>query len=838
MSNRTEGITLSLDVRNQNLVADLRENLDYVAASVKQLDAAYDAGTMAVDEYLNAKQRLTRAADTLNRELAAVDAATRRAADAGADETAELNRLVNATLEADAAMERYAAEAAAAASAARELADAEEMAAAAAYHEAEMHRMESVAAREAAAADRDALAAVAAAMAADAAFAAANERVNATLDREAAEAEEAAAALRREMNALYAADGANEEFINSTERAATATAKAGRAAGDSTGRQLLLNQGIQAMSYAFQDATTAGGDFWQKMGSITNNMPQILGMFGLQVKAVAAISSAFVAAIAAGKNWNFIMNQFRETNPFPDMAENVDAMRRELSNAKEEMEKLEKAGSGTADQIARYNTLRARTAELEKRIADEQDRQAALKRVLESRTEEDAARGKAFESATAGRGGEYLDKITQALRADAESQIAAEEGRMNRRIAAFQATEDDPDKRNAFLLEQSKAFREFAAGMRKNDFGRQAEDLMVRLDKGEATAHRILDRLATGANGVNFDGLSARMDEANPLKKAERKAAEDAKKDKDDAAAKEFKAKLGDELDILKGVGGVEKIADELTAAAKDKGLTGDKAVESVKATIADTIAGALGAKGFTIPDAQKGTAAGVIGDLAADAAGSARKRAEVAAGRGEKAADKAADTAAAKATRAEVKGLEDESARTFKAINDEAKRITDIFGRSLGDEYQARVATNAGVAAAGGPVARNAREERALAATGRPFALPPEELERRLIGQMAATFRRGGATEQGANVAALGIADKGNTSLQQELAGAQGNNQQRLIQVAGEHNQFFAQMIGIQGRQGQQIDRLEDGMARLRAGVRDIGRKSQTGQRPATKIR
>lgn len=151
------------------------------------------------------------------------------------------------------------------------------------------------------------------------------------------------------------------------------------------------------------------------------------------------------------------------------------------------------------------------------------------------------------------------------------------------------------------------------------------------------------------------------------------------------------------------------------------------------------------------------------------------------------------------------------EAGRNEAAIDAEVKKIRDAVGKSLEAEYLARTATNSGAIAAGAPVARSRREEESLRIAGQDYALPPEEFERRLIGTMAANFRRRGAGEQAANLAATGIADRGNLALQQELAGKQGTNQERLIQVAAEHNAMFARLINAQGVQAQAIRQLLD---------------------------
>ena len=170
---------------------------------------------------------------------------------------------------------------------------------------------------------------------------------------------------------------------------------------------------------------------------------------------------------------------------------------------------------------------------------------------------------------------------------------------------------------------------------------------------------------------------------------------------------------------------------------------------------------------------------------------------------------------AAAKAARIrqgsdQARALHDEQRANVARLDQEVKTITADTGAANQERYEAQLATNAGLQASGAPIARTAAQERALQRQGQAYALPNDVLKRRLRGQMAAAYRQAGASEGAANVAAANVAEKGETRLQQQLAAAQGTNQQRLIQVAAQHNQIFANMLNQQQQQGRQIGDLQ----------------------------
>ena len=95
--------------------------------------------------------------------------------------------------------------------------------------------------------------------------------------------------------------------------------------------------------------------------------------------------------------------------------------------------------------------------------------------------------------------------------------------------------------------------------------------------------------------------------------------------------AQTFKETLADELNVLAADGGIEKIADELEAEAKKKGLKGAAAVAHVKAGVDRFVRAQL--KNVAVPIGHEHERDEQVGDLATAAARQARVRA-VAAGK------------------------------------------------------------------------------------------------------------------------------------------------------------------------------------------------------------
>jgi hypothetical protein len=333
------------------------------------------------------------------------------------------------------------------------------------------------------------------------------------------EQEEARIEAAKTANALWAEDHALQSF---TTDVSAATAAQGRLHGGATaaaGRMSNMQMRVQAASFAFQDFAATSGDLGMKLNSISNNIPMLLaGMGGL----ATVVGMTATAAIALYRNWDSVSALWEERNPFPKSAQDVETLRRELDRAKESLEKMEKAGSGNAAQLERYNELRAKTAELEAKIATEQEKQARLKKLLEAPTEEQEGRAKGFAEAVKGRGQETLDTLTGALRKDQDNYIAA------RRIATENAIFDirqsgKTDAEKAELIRgEWQRFESLVNGLRRQENRPEqlAKDLMDRLAQGQQGAFDQLDRLMRETTTM-FGDLRDRINRANPQLKKE-----------------------------------------------------------------------------------------------------------------------------------------------------------------------------------------------------------------------------------------------------------------------------------------------------------------------------
>ena len=317
-------------------------------------------------------------------------------------------------------------------------------------------------------------------------------------------------------NAEFAAAGAMEHFAVDASAAASASGRLATAAGGVRRGMGSTRQSITAASYAFQDFTATSGDLGAKLNSISNNLPTLLiGLGGLGT----ILSVTATAGIALYRNWNDIAGFWETREPFTKGAQDIAGMKRELDNAKEATEKLEKAGTGNAEQIAKYNKLIETTARLEKDIADQQERQNLLKKLREAPNEEQEGRAKGFTEAT--KGTDFESKLTQAYANDINNQVELEHvGLVIRLDAIKQSNKTDAEKAAATKAELDS----YSATIRRlrdpaNDPAKLAEDLYVRLAKGEQAAFTALDRLM-GETGVVFGDLRQKMAAANPHIKA------------------------------------------------------------------------------------------------------------------------------------------------------------------------------------------------------------------------------------------------------------------------------------------------------------------------------
>jgi len=402
-----------------------------------------------------------------------------------------------------------------------------------------------------------------------------------------AEQEQLAAEAGKAANAIWAEDRALEAFTADVSAATSAQGRLGGALGGTRAGMSTLNMQIQAGSFAFQDFVSTSGDVGQKLNSITNNLPTLLlGLGGLGT----VISVAATAGVALYRNWDTLAGFWETRNPFPKAADDIDGLKRELDRAKDSLEKMEAAAKGNAAQLEEYNRLRTRTAELEREIADQQERQRDLKRLLEAPGEEQEGRAKGFQEAVKGRGPQTLATLTDALRQDQEDYIRQQRLVTENAIFDIRQSGKTDEEKARLVAGEWQRFESLVNGLRsaQNRPEKLAEDLMIRLSRGEESAFRQLDRL-TRETTVMFGDLVARIDQANPVLKRKVdefwKGIEDEvdadihafKKERaaGEKMAREFWASLGQEVaEYIKEVkkeGRAQKAADATEAKADTK---------------------------------------------------------------------------------------------------------------------------------------------------------------------------------------------------------------------------------------------------------------------------
>lgn len=155
------------------------------------------------------------------------------------------------------------------------------------------------------------------------------------------------------------------------DQARTAAEKLSAALSSPTGR----SGGGSNVGFAALEASRALEDLQYGFGGVVNNIPGLVMALGGTAGLTAVISLVAVGVNQLVKHWGDLTSLFEEKNPFPGAATDLHHLNVELDKAKDEMKELEENASLTKDQLSDYNELRERTAGIEKRIADEKQRQ-------------------------------------------------------------------------------------------------------------------------------------------------------------------------------------------------------------------------------------------------------------------------------------------------------------------------------------------------------------------------------------------------------------------------------------------------------------------------------
>ena len=315
---------------------------------------------------------------------------------------------------------------------------------------------------------------------------------------------------------------------------------------------------------ALQDFSQGG------IGGILNNIEGLAfalgggpGLAGL----LTAVGLAAYFAVPAIKQFAASLSD-AGSNAIPKTGDTLRDLSDELEQVNKRIDKYKDAQSLTNAEVATYNELLARQVDLEARKADEQERQARLKRALTSVDDEQAQRASTFGKAVAGHGQEVLDAIQQAMDKEAQYRINAEEARAKRdleKIAAGGGTIEEKLAATDRRIAELDAFRKSEGG---SNIG-NAKALFDRLLQGAGGAQDELGRLMGAGTGANFRGLAARLQEHDPKYQEWIKAADDEIEATEKAAEKEAEkaAKLQEWIDkeqaAIAATGGKAAIADE-----------------------------------------------------------------------------------------------------------------------------------------------------------------------------------------------------------------------------------------------------------------------------------
>lgn len=609
---------------------------------------------------------------------------------------------------------------------------------------------------------------------------------------------------------LGTAEAALKKYGNAADAAAALAAKA-----SNSHRQ--LQQAITAGSYAFQDSVSTSGDLGAKLNSITNNLPTLLvGLGGLGT----VISVAATGAVALYRNWDSLVRAFETKLPFPEATRDLSAMKDELTHAKDAMKELEQNSSLTASELEEYNRLRAETARIEKEVTAEQKKQADLQELRDARTKDDRERGQGFVEAQAGRTDRLRADIIEAMARRGERDVRDEERRMHSRIEAFARRPDTShDDYVKFVQEQAKAFEAFKQQMSdRGNYGKTADDLLIRLKNGDKSADKILLNLMNAGTGVHIGGEGFRkaFEESRPEAKEARKAEE--KRAKEEAEdAKEGMQQTHDELtdkarDLLSRVakaGNLDESAAAGLAEIRKRGgldlgggkvqpLKPEEMQEFVQKKIRDILLEELGKAGLSTAGAQdaakamaRSIAAKANEDVEKGEAKEAKDKAK-AAGKVPTSKEAAKFGAAAKARDKEQKAYVDRISKT--AIGLQAEAMINQYrkeGGQVGDK---------------GELPPQVREWLA-----RKIAQELRWQNPRMSPALAMTTGR-----QVANKAATGVQDR--------LTGLAGQG----LNIQGQHMAVTEQLMGDVANLAAKTQMLGARMKRMRQGAATVSRSAR----------
>jgi len=257
------------------------------------------------------------------------------------------------------------------------------------------------------------------------------------------------------------------------------------------------NASVKGWNQALVQVGYTVDDLQYGFKGIANNIqPVLMSIPGVGAWA-AGIAIASTATYQLYTHWESLANTFEQKVKIPTVTANVAAMKRELEEANKKLKEMEAQGSLTAAQLAKYNTLRARTAELEKTIADQMERQKNTKDALESKTKEKQERVDYVKESLQGKGQAFQDSIEKALMSPVERENLAKAEARRADLHKFADANYTPE---AAARQKDQADREYDKKTRNIRKGRTEQ------------AKTVFDRFAN-ADGGSTEQVNAMMQE-------------------------------------------------------------------------------------------------------------------------------------------------------------------------------------------------------------------------------------------------------------------------------------------------------------------------------------
>lgn len=200
-----------------------------------------------------------------------------------------------------------------------------------------------------------------------------------------------------------------------------------------------FNRELVAGQWAFQDFVSTSGDLGQKLNSITNNLPALLGKFG-QLGTI--LSGLGVLTVAVYRNWDALMSIFGDGTKLGQVVGDLGTWETSLKAAKKELEALAESYDKSGTAMLTYQTkLQALTAEEERLQRAQEARKAFQDQQKESGDTDAKERAKELRANLTG---DKLGQVTNDLAASLGTRqgLDTQEKKANDELAALLARPD------------------------------------------------------------------------------------------------------------------------------------------------------------------------------------------------------------------------------------------------------------------------------------------------------------------------------------------------------------------------------------------------------------